>query len=390
MSGLKLILGVIVLTGGFAQAESIAPILGAKWQMTQESSFCQLSQEIPGFGSVDFQHYSGDDLTFSLQETQLNSPVTRASLLIESAPWIHHRPPVTDHPVYLDFNELFPGASRLSVFGASAETMLEALQNGYFPTFRFVRANQAQHLNAETVVAVSAMNFQTAYQNFVSCRSGFLPPGFKDELEKSLFYNPRSVVLDTVFLKRLGETVRFVNAIENAEVVIESDARIGGNLDLIWFRQRAAKIADYLKQKGINAQKIRINTAKPIERKDRKQVRLGVFGPDALNIIYYRKGNTQLTQTEKKRLRLLMTYWQNYKPDSRLFIHSHTDGQGRRRTNQVISQKRAEVIKNYLISQNIDADKIVMKAYGESRPAKSNRFEPGRQQNRRVELVFAP
>ncbi len=389
MSGLKLILGMTIFVSSLIRAESIAPVLSAQWQITQEPAFCQLSQEIPAFGSVGFQHYSGEHLHFSLQEKKLNSPVTRASLLIESAPWIHHRLPVNDYPVYLDFNELFPGASRLSVLGDSAETMLEALKNGYFPTFRFVRANQAQDLNSETVVAVSSMNFQTAYENFVSCRSHFLPPGFKDELEKSLFYPPTRLTLDEVFLKRLDETVRFVDAIPNSQVVIESDARIGGNLDLIWFRQRAAKIADYLKKQGIDDDKIRINTAKPIDRKDRKQVRLGVFGPDGLNIIYYRKANTKLTETEKKRLQLLVAYWQTYTPDSRLYIHSHTDGQGRRSTNLAISKKRAEVVKNYLISQNVNSEQIIVKAHGESRPAKSNRFEPGRQQNRRVELVFA-
>jgi OmpA-OmpF porin, OOP family len=52
-----------------------------------------------------------------------------------------------------------------------------------------------------------------------------------------------------------------------------------------------------------------------------------------------------------------------------------------------LSDKRAESVKDYLLSQNIPVDRIVSKGYGESKPAYLPAdTDENRAKNRRVEL----
>ncbi len=68
-------------------------------------------------------------------------------------------------------------------------------------------------------------------------------------------------------------------------------------------------------------------------------------------------------------------------------ISSNTDNVGTEQYNEVLSQKRAQSVLNYLIAQSgIDKSRIVLKSYGETNPAASNATAKGRQLNRRVQF----
>lgn len=74
------------------------------------------------------------------------------------------------------------------------------------------------------------------------------------------------------------------------------------------------------------------------------------------------------------------------KKDLKIRIDGHTDSDGEESANQVLSQKRAESVKNYLISQGIDANRMVAKGFGESNPVANNATAQGKAQNRRTEI----
>ncbi len=81
--------------------------------------------------------------------------------------------------------------------------------------------------------------------------------------------------------------------------------------------------------------------------------------------------------------------------DTRWFflrIDGHTDDIGSDRYNMNLSLQRAISMGSYLVDrEGIDADRIFVKGFGESRPVASNETEEGRSQNRRVEiLVLVP
>ena len=68
-------------------------------------------------------------------------------------------------------------------------------------------------------------------------------------------------------------------------------------------------------------------------------------------------------------------------------VDGHTDSDAGDKHNQVLSENRANAVKNFLASQDITAE-ITIKGYGESRPIASNDTPEGKQKNRRVEIII--
>ncbi len=75
-------------------------------------------------------------------------------------------------------------------------------------------------------------------------------------------------------------------------------------------------------------------------------------------------------------------------PDIPFEIHGHTDNTGTDAHNLVLSEKRARAVQQYLVGKGIAGNRITIKGFGRTRPIESNDTEAGRQQNRRVEVVF--
>ncbi len=74
--------------------------------------------------------------------------------------------------------------------------------------------------------------------------------------------------------------------------------------------------------------------------------------------------------------------------DMSLLIEGHTDSEGDDSYNQELSQRRAQAVVAYLVSEyGIAAERLAAEGFGESMPVADNATPEGRQQNRRVELV---
>jgi chemotaxis protein MotB len=58
-------------------------------------------------------------------------------------------------------------------------------------------------------------------------------------------------------------------------------------------------------------------------------------------------------------------------------------------SNQVLSQKRAETVMQYLISQGLNPGLVTARGLGDADPVASNDTAQGRAKNRRVELTLA-
>lgn len=74
-------------------------------------------------------------------------------------------------------------------------------------------------------------------------------------------------------------------------------------------------------------------------------------------------------------------------PGLKLSVEGHTDSQGQAKFNQVLSQKRAESVKKYLVKKGVAQARLLTKGWGDQKPVESNQTEEGRAKNRRVELV---
>jgi outer membrane protein OmpA-like peptidoglycan-associated protein len=70
-----------------------------------------------------------------------------------------------------------------------------------------------------------------------------------------------------------------------------------------------------------------------------------------------------------------------------LTVEGFTDSQGSYDYNMVLSQRRADVVRSYLISRGYPGNLIQAQGIGEDRPVSDNNSAEGRANNRRVEIV---
>ncbi len=83
--------------------------------------------------------------------------------------------------------------------------------------------------------------------------------------------------------------------------------------------------------------------------------------------IYYDSGKWILKDESKKALEKLVQLL-NSNPNITIELSSHTDMVGDEVSNQILSQKRAQSVVDYLISKGIAKDRLTAKGYGESQP----------------------
>ena len=71
-------------------------------------------------------------------------------------------------------------------------------------------------------------------------------------------------------------------------------------------------------------------------------------------------------------------------------IAGHTDSTGSDSYNQLLSERRASSVRDFLLNQGIEPRRTRATGYGERYPIASNDTAAGREQNRRVELTLVP
>jgi len=72
-------------------------------------------------------------------------------------------------------------------------------------------------------------------------------------------------------------------------------------------------------------------------------------------------------------------------------IEGHTDSTGLKEANDILSQQRANAVKEYLIANGtIPANKIASRGYGSEKPLASNATREGREVNRRIDVIITP
>jgi outer membrane protein OmpA-like peptidoglycan-associated protein len=78
---------------------------------------------------------------------------------------------------------------------------------------------------------------------------------------------------------------------------------------------------------------------------------------------------------------ILMQY-----PTLNALVEGHTDDVGDDAANMTLSQQRADAVKTYLVSKQIEDIRLTAKGYGETQPIAKNETDEGRSLNRRVDL----
>jgi OmpA-OmpF porin, OOP family len=74
-------------------------------------------------------------------------------------------------------------------------------------------------------------------------------------------------------------------------------------------------------------------------------------------------------------------------PTVNIEVAGHTDADGPEGFNQALSEKRAEVVTDYLVKAGLPASRFTAVGYGSSQPIASNETDEGKAHNRRIEFV---
>jgi OOP family OmpA-OmpF porin len=72
-----------------------------------------------------------------------------------------------------------------------------------------------------------------------------------------------------------------------------------------------------------------------------------------------------------------------------LEVGGHTDDTGSEISNQILSENRANSVRNALIARGIPETAMTATGFGQSRPLASNETEEGRATNRRTEIIWS-
>lgn len=101
--------------------------------------------------------------------------------------------------------------------------------------------------------------------------------------------------------------------------------------------------------------------------------------------ILFDTGKADLKDQAKTNLAEMATIMKKY-PENVLTIKGYTDSTGSAKTNESLSQKRAEAVKTQLVANGIPATVVATSGMGPANPVADNKTEDGRKQNRRVEI----
>jgi len=103
--------------------------------------------------------------------------------------------------------------------------------------------------------------------------------------------------------------------------------------------------------------------------------------------VYFKNGSIALDQKAKVTLLLVKEIIDGAKGYT-LDVCGHTDSTADEQTNMILSQKRANAVKKFLLNSNIKEDIITIHGYGETEPIAPNTTSEGRSKNRRVDIIL--
>jgi OOP family OmpA-OmpF porin len=69
-------------------------------------------------------------------------------------------------------------------------------------------------------------------------------------------------------------------------------------------------------------------------------------------------------------------------------VEGHADSSGRKAYNQELSKQRANAVASYLIESGVDAERLKVSYFGETKPIANNESTIGRKINRRVNVIY--
>lgn len=102
--------------------------------------------------------------------------------------------------------------------------------------------------------------------------------------------------------------------------------------------------------------------------------------------IFFATGKAEIDPASYSLLDEVAAALKSHEEIKQVRVEGHTDNTGSAAFNKDLSQRRAEAVRDYLVSKGTEAERIDAKGYGPERPVAPNNTAKGREMNRRVEF----
>jgi outer membrane protein OmpA-like peptidoglycan-associated protein len=106
--------------------------------------------------------------------------------------------------------------------------------------------------------------------------------------------------------------------------------------------------------------------------------------------VLFQSGQSTLTAIAQQKLTLIAGTLAPQAEEHDILVEGHTDSRGSRGSNMQLSQLRAQVVVNFLVSRGVPSEAISAVGVGPDRPMTDNNSRDGRAENRRVEIIVKP
>lgn len=261
---LSLLLSVSV--GTIAQAELRgyeAPLESAKWTLEGSPIKCSLTQDIPSYGVASFTSLASrkSNMNFDLALRGYNSTrVTDATLTSEPPLWKHNQPSKSMGSV-----TMFPGNIPVNIKNRKAWNLLVQLEKGMFPTFSYVSWIRDDD---QVSVALSAVNFQSVYDQFLNCVTTLLPYSFDDISETYIYFDFDRSDFNRQSREALAKIGAWLDVDKSLDLVLltgHTDSKGKRRYNYKLGKRRASAVKNFLIDAGVSARQIKVQTFADIQ-----------------------------------------------------------------------------------------------------------------------------
>lgn len=108
------------------------------------------------------------------------------------------------------------------------------------------------------------------------------------------------------------------------------------------------------------------------------------FEDISFTILHYEHDSVQVNKASLRRLSQIAEYIKYNSDIDLVLVSTYTDGDGTKSERQNLSERRAEVMRNYFKSLGLPENRIQVEGYGKRRPIADDKSPIGNEKNRRV------
>lgn len=222
----------------------------AAWNLEPSPLECKLWQAVPNYGEAVFSVRAGERLQFYLKTLQPVYKSGKARLAVSAPAW---HDGVSTRSV--GATDVVPGIKPVIVGESIAQRFLAELQAGMFPSIT-MPGWYAPH---DIQIDVSAVNFGTAYQGYLSCLTSLFPANFEQLQASMLHFRTDLWKIEGTTQQRLDLLAGYIALDPSvAKIIIDGHTDTVGRRGHNWelSRLRANATREYLISKGVPADKI--------------------------------------------------------------------------------------------------------------------------------------